>query len=471
MKRSEDTGSTLYIIGITIVATIGGFLFGFDSGAINGTVEGLQKAFSSDTAGTGFSVASILLGCAVGAYFAGRLADKHGRRAIMIISAVLFIISAATTGAAHSIIEFIIARLVTGLGIGAVSILAPIYISEIAPADKRGTLTSIQQTAIIVGLFMAFVSNYLIARAAGSAVNDLWLGFAAWRWMFWMELVPSTVFLIGLLFIPETPRYYVLKGQNDKAKKVLTRLFGPATVDNKIKEIAASIGSSPKLSDLWDAVKKRVKPIVWVGIGLGALQQFVGINVIFYYGAVLWRAVGFTESDALLINIISAAVSIIAVGITLLIIDKVGRKPILWIGSAGMTVTLIILAVAFSTATTGADGILRLSSAMGILALIAANVYVFFFNGTWGPVMWVMLGEMFPNQLRGSGLAVSGTSQWLSNFIVTMTFPILLTTIGLTGAYSIYAAFGLISLIFVLALIPETKGKELEEMDALWNAK
>lgn len=471
MKRSEDTGSTLYIIGITIVATIGGFLFGFDSGAINGTVEGLQKAFSSDTAGTGFSVASILLGCAVGAYFAGRLADKHGRRAIMIISAVLFIISAATTGAAHSIIEFIIARLVTGLGIGAVSILAPIYISEIAPADKRGTLTSIQQTAIIVGLFMAFVSNYLIARAAGSAVNDLWLGFAAWRWMFWMELIPSTVFLIGLLFIPETPRYYVLKGQNDKAKKVLTRLFGSATVDNKIKEIAASIGSSPKLSDLWDAVKKRVKPIVWVGIGLGALQQFVGINVIFYYGAVLWRAVGFTESDALLINIISAAVSIIAVGITLLIIDKVGRKPILWIGSAGMTVTLIILAVAFSTATTGADGILRLSSAMGILALIAANVYVFFFNGTWGPVMWVMLGEMFPNQLRGSGLAVSGTSQWLSNFIVTMTFPILLTTIGLTGAYSIYAAFGLISLIFVLALIPETKGKELEEMDALWNAK
>lgn len=205
-----------------------------------------------------------------------------------------------------------------------------------------------------------------------------------------------------------------------------------------------------------------------MGIGLGALQQLVGINVIFYYGAVLWRAVGFTESDALLINIISAGVSIIAVGITLLIVDKVGRKPIMWIGSAGMTITLVILAYAFSTATTGADGGLSLSSSMGIVALIAANVYVFFFNGTWGPVMWVLLGEMFPNQLRGSGLAVSGTSQWLGNFAVTMTFPILLATIGLTGAYSIYAAFALVSLVFVLLLIPETKGKELEEMDALW---
>lgn len=471
MKIHEDSGSPLYIIGITIVATIGGFLFGFDSGAINGTVEGLQKAFNSDTAGTGFSVASILLGCAVGAYFAGRLADKYGRRSIMIISAILFIISAAATGAANSVTEFVIARLITGLGIGAVSILAPIYISEIAPANKRGMLTSLQQTAIIVGLFIAFVSNYLIAGAAGSAVNNFWFGIAAWRWMFWMELIPSTIFLVGLLFIPETPRYYVLVGQNDKAKKVLTRLFGSITVENKIREIAASIGSRPRLSDLWDSVRKRLKPIVWVGIGLGALQQFVGINVIFYYGAVLWRAVGFTENDALLINIISAGVSIIAVGITLAIIDKVGRKPMLWIGSAGMTITLVILAYVFSTATMGADGVLKLSSGMGIVALIAANVYVFFFNGTWGPVMWVMLGEMFPNQLRGSGLAVSGTSQWLSNFIVTMTFPILLTTIGLTGAYSIYAAFGLISLIFVLALIPETKGKELEEMDVLWGEK
>lgn len=468
MEEHEAKGSTLYLVGITIVATIGGFLFGFDSGAINGTVEGLQTAFQSNSAGTGFSVASILLGCAVGAYFAGRLADHYGRRSIMIVSSVLFIISAFATGAAHSVLEFVIARLVTGLAIGAVSVLGPIYISEIAPANKRGMLTSLQQTAIIVGLFMAFISNFLIAKSAGSATNSFWLGAEAWRWMFWMELIPSAIFLIGLLFIPETPRFYVLKGKNNKARDVLIKVLGPIDIDKKVAEIAASMGSRPRISDLWDSVKKRVKPIVWVGIGLGALQQLVGINVIFYYGAVLWRAVGFTESDALLINIISAGVSIIAVGITLLIVDKVGRKPIMWIGSAGMTVTLVILAYAFSTATTGADGGLSLSSSMGIVALIAANVYVFFFNGTWGPVMWVLLGEMFPNQLRGSGLAVSGTSQWLGNFAVTMTFPILLATIGLTGAYSIYAAFALVSLVFVLLLIPETKGKELEEMDALW---
>lgn len=470
MARHEGSGATLFILGITVVATIGGFLFGFDSGVINGTVEGLQAAFHSDSVGVGFSVASILLGCAVGAYFAGRLADRFGRRTIMIASSILFIISALATGAAQSATEFIIARLITGLAIGAVSVLAPVYISEIAPANRRGMLASLQQTAIIVGLFMSFVSNFLIAKEASSAIGDLWFGIVAWRWMFWMEVIPAVAFLIGLLFIPESPRYLVLNGQRERAKTVLSRLYGSENADEKVNEIAASVGARPRLADLWDSVKKRVKPIVWVGIGLAVLQQVVGINVIFYYGAVLWRAVGFTESDALLINIVSGAVSIVAVIITLLLIDKIGRKPLLWIGSVGMTITLAILAYAFSTATMGPNGLI-LSSTMGIVALIAANVYVFFFNGTWGPVMWVMLSEMFPNQIRGSGLAVSGVGQWVANFAVTMTFPILLATIGLAGAYSIYAAFGLVSLIFVLLLVPETKGKELEDMDALWKAE
>ncbi len=467
-KTASDSRSTFFISLITVIAALGGFLFGFDSGVINGTVKGIQAAFHSSTVGTGFSVASILLCCAVGAFFAGRLADNFGRRTIMIFSAILFIISAAGTGLSQTTTQFVIARLVAGLAIGAVSILAPAYISEIAPADLRGRLTSLQQVAIIVGLFLAFVSNYLIANAAGSAQSPFWFNIFAWRWMFWMELIPSIIFLIGLIFIPESPRYYVVINKKDEALNVLTRLYGMKEAREKIGDIAKSIANKPRLIDLWDSARKRIKPIVWVGLVLAILQQFVGINVIFYYGAVLWKAVGFTESDALLINIISGAVSIVAVIITLVVIDKIGRKPLLWIGSTGMTIMLGILAYAFSTATTGAGGGLQLSADMGVVALVAANVYVFFFNGTWGPVMWVMLGEMFPNQIRGSGLAVSGVGQWLANFGVTITFPILLTSIGLEGAYSIYAAFALLSLIFVITLIPETKGKELEDMDLLW---
>jgi sugar porter (SP) family MFS transporter len=468
MNKTASSRSTFFIALITIVATLGGFLFGFDSGVINGTVKGIQAAFHSSSVGTGFSVASILLGCAAGAFFAGRLADQFGRRTVMVFSAILFLISAAGTGLSQSTAEFVIARLVAGLAIGAVSILAPAYISEIAPADLRGRLTSLQQVAIIVGLFLAFVSNYLIANAAGSAQSPFWFHIVAWRWMFWMELIPSIIFLIGLIFIPESPRYYVVINKRDEALDVLTRLYGMEEARGKIGEIAESIGEKPRLTDLWDSARKKIRPIVWVGLALAILQQFVGINVIFYYGAVLWKAVGFTESNALLINIITGAVSIVAVIITLIVIDKIGRKPLLWIGSTGMTITLGVLAYAFSTATLGANGGLHLSAIMGVVALVAANAYVFFFNGTWGPVMWVMLGEMFPNQIRGSGLAVSGLAQWLANFGVTITFPILLATIGLEWTYSIYAAFGLLSLIFVITLIPETKGKELEEMDLLW---
>jgi SP family sugar:H+ symporter-like MFS transporter len=286
--------------------------------------------------------------------------------------------------------------------------------------------------------------------------------------MFWIELIPSIVFLVGLLFIPESPRYFVVSNQRDKALNVLTRLYGMKEARQKIEVITESIEDKPRLSDLWDSVAGRIRPIVWVGLGLAILQQFVGINVIFYYGAVLWKSVGFTESDALLINIISGAVSIVAVIITLAVIDRIGRKPLLWIGSVGMTLMLIILAYAFSTVALGSGGGLHLSATMGIVALVAANAYVFFFNGTWGPVMWVMLGEMFPNQIRGSGLAVSGLAQWLANFGVTITFPILLATIGLEGAYGIYAFFAFLSLIFVLQLVPETKGRELEDMDLLW---
>jgi len=455
----------VYIFIICCIAAIGGFLFGFDSGVINGTVDGLQSAFDSDSVGTGFNVASILLGAAVGAFFAGRLADLYGRRTILLVAAAFFLISAWGSGVAESSLEFVIYRILGGIAVGAASVMTPAYISEIAPSRVRGRLATIQQVAIISGLFVSFLSNYLLAQIAGSSVSALWLDFAAWRWMFWIEILPAAFFLSALLFIPESPRYLISAGKEDKARKVLALTYAESELEAKVVEIKETLSSShkPQLSDVINRATGKIHSIVWVGIGLAVFQQLVGINVVFYYGAVLWQSVGFSENDALLINVISGAVSIGACLIAISLIDRIGRKPLLWGGSVGMAVTLAILSYAFSTASM-VDGALSLTDDMGLVALLSANAYVLFFNVSWGPVMWVMLGEMFPNQMRGSGLAIAGLFQWLANFAITMTFPILLASVGLTGAYGFYALCAVISTFFVIKFVKETKGRELEAM-------
>lgn len=462
---NEHAGNTRFIILIVSVATLGGFLFGFDSGVINGTVDGLQKAFDSTNIGTGFNVASMLLGCAVGAFVAGRLSDTIGRRAVLLIAAMLFIISAWGSGIAGDALVFVIARILGGLAVGAASVIAPAYISEVAPADRRGRLSSIQQVMIIIGLFAAFLSNYFLAEFAGGSQQLVWGGYEAWRWMFWVELVPAAAFLLLLFFIPESPRYLVAKGRDEEAQKVLSSLFGSAGTAAKLKEIQESLAGDvqPRLSDLVSKQTGRIRKIVWVGIGLATFQQFVGINIVFYYGAVLWQAVGFTENDALKINILSGALSIGAVFAAIMLIDRIGRKPLLLIGSAGMAIGLTVMAFAFASGSL-VDGELVLSDGAGIAALLAANAYVVAFNFSWGPVMWVMLGEMFPNQIRGSGLAVSGFAQWVANFLIIMSFPWLLNNVGLPITYGFYAAAALISAIFVAKMVSETAGKELEEM-------
>ena len=468
LERSTSGENTGLIILISCVATIGGFLFGFDSGVINGTVDGLKAAFGSDAAVTGFNVASMLLGCAVGAWFAGTLADRYGRRTMMLWAAVFFIISAWGSGIATSSMEFVVYRIIGGFAVGAASVMSPAYISEVAPARYRGRLATVQQIAIISGLFASFLSNYLLAKVATSSLAPLWLGYEAWRWMFWIELAPAALFLVALCFIPESPRYLVARGLRERAGAVLARLYGANEGGRKLGEIEASLAADqhrPRLSDLISKTTGKIRPIVWVGVGLATFQQLVGINVVFYYGAVLWQAVGFSEQDALLINVLSGALSIGACIVTVLLIDKIGRKPLLWVGSAGMAVSLALVAFAFASGSLDAAGKLQMSGNMGVLALVAANVYVIFFNVSWGPVMWVMLGEMFPNQIRGSGLAVAGLAQWGSNFLITWTFPMLLAGIGLAAAYGLYAAAALVSVFFVLKFVHETKGKELEQME------
>src|ERR1700728_3933593 len=450
LSDQRDASINLPLIAAIVgVATIGGFMFGYDSGVINGTQEGLKSTFILSEAWLGITVSALLPGCAVGAFVAGRSADRWGRRRVMLAAAALFILSALASGAAASAVMMIVARFFAGVGVGAASVLSPAYISEVTPASMRGRLSSVQQVMII----------------AGRTTDVLWLGYAAWRWMFWMQVIPASIFLLTLLFIPESPRYLVARGRPEEALGVLTRLFGSTAAATKTLEIKGSLAAdhTPRLSDLIDRSTGRWRRIVWVGIGLATFQQLVGINVVFYYGAVLWQAVGFSEADSLKINILSGSLSIAACLAAIFVIDRIGRKPLLLIGSIGMALTLGILTIAFATGDLTSNT-LHLAPKVGVLALISANLYVVFFNGSWGPVMWVMLGEMFPNQIRGSGLAVSGAAQWIANFLISVSFPWLAKFIGLPITYVFYTACAFISIFFVLKMVHETRGTELEDM-------
>jgi SP family sugar:H+ symporter-like MFS transporter len=462
---ANSAGAMAYIIFISAIAAIGGFLFGFDSGVINGTVTALGKAFNSDAVATGFNVASVLLGCAVGALCAGPAADKYGRKPVMLLTALVFAISAWGSGDADTASAFIWYRLLGGLGIGAASVLAPAYISEVAPPAFRGRLATLQQLAIVLGLFMAFVSNYLIAAAAGGAEAVFWLELPAWRWMFWMELVPSVLFLLGVLLIPESPRFLVAQGRVAEANQVFSRIC-PGDEAAQIERVQQSLAGDQKPGFVDFLVKgtSKIQPIIWVGIALSVFQQFVGINVVFYYGAELWQAAGFDESQSLFINVLAGTTNIVSTFVAIALIDKVGRKPLLLVGSIGMFVTLAVLTVIFGTAGLDAAGKLMLSDSTGTVALITANLFVVFFGISWGPVVWVLLGEMFNNRIRGAALAVAASAQWIANFAITMTFPIMLSSVGLAGAYGFYAFSALVSIFFVVRYVTETRGKQLEEM-------
>ncbi len=462
---AQENTSVLYVFFISAVAAIGGFLFGFDSGVINGTVSALSNAFNADDIGTGFNVASVLLGCAVGALAAGPIADRAGRKPIMIITALIFAISAYGSGIADSSAEFIFYRLIGGLGIGAASVLAPAYIAEVAPAAIRGRLATLQQLAIVLGLFAAFLSNYVIASVSGGAEAQFLLEIAAWRWMFWVELIPATLFFVGVLFIPESPRYLVAQGKPHLAEAIFKRIT-KGTEALQIKAVQDSLKGEkkPSLSDLFIDGSKTIHPIIWVGITLSVFQQFVGINVVFYYGAQLWQAAGFDESQSLFINVLAGTTNIISTFIAIALVDKIGRKPLLLFGSIGMFVSLGSLTYIFGTAGLDESGQLALTDSMGTLALVMANFFVVCFGASWGPVVWVLLGEMFNNRIRGAALAVAASAQWIANFTITMTFPILLGSIGLSGAYGLYALSALISVFFVVKYVKETRGASLEQM-------
>lgn len=474
MSTMDTTGdglgqrATARVVLISAAAALGGFLFGFDTAVINGAVDAVRGGFALDAAQIGFAVSCALLGSAVGAWYAGMLANRFGRVRTMQVAAVLLVASALGSGLVTAVWDLILWRLVGGIGVGVASVIAPTYIAEVSPAHIRGRLGSMQQLAIVLGIFAALLSDAWLAGVAGGAAQPLWFGLAAWRWMFLVATLPALVYGTLVLGVPESPRHLVAKGRIDEAREVLRKVLNmhsETALDNKLRDIEDSLRAEhkPRLRDLCGKTAGLL-PVVWIGILLSVFQQFVGINVIFYYSSTLWHSVGFSEADSFTITVVTSIVNVLVTLVAIALVDKIGRKPLLVIGSAGMAITLAMMAWCFSQAT-GSGATLSLPGATGVVALVAANAYVVFFGVSWGPVVWVLLGEMFPNRIRATALAVAAAAQWLANFAITSTFPAL-AELGLSFAYGLYAGFALLSLLFVLAGVRETKGIELEDMRA-----
>ena len=466
-----DTGIHNYrtgrVVGLAGTAALGGFLFGFDSAVINGAAPAIKSTFGLSSLALGFTVSIALIGSAIGAWFAGLLAEKYGRRRVMLIAATLFITAALGQAFPFGIADLLMWRFIGGAGIGVASVMAPMYIAEIAPAQLRGRLASMQQLAIVLGIFATGISNYLILEAAGGdSTNDWLFGIAAWQWMFLVMLVPAFVYGGLALRLPESPRYLVEIGKYDEADAVLKQVYTDGT-EKLLNDIKASLDSEhrPKLGDL-RGKRFGLLPIVWVGIILSALQQFVGINAVFYYSNTIWEAVGFSEDQAFQTSLITTGVNVAFTLVAIALVDKVGRKPLLLVGSAGMVAMLAILTYVFGTAPVGPDGNPVLADGPDFVALLAFNAYVAFFAATWGPVVWVLLGEMFPNRIRAAALALATAAQWLANWIVSTAFPPL-ANISLGLAYSIFTIMAALSIPFVWRHIRETKGVELEKVNAL----
>lgn len=459
------------VVGLAIAGAVGGFLFGFDSSVVNGAVDAIQGDFKLGDTLTGFAVAIALLGCAVGAFMAGKIADARGRIPAMKLGAALFLISALGTGLAFNVIDLIFWRLVGGLGIGLASVIAPAYISEISPRRHRGRLASLQQLAITIGIFAALLSDALFANAAGGAAQELWLGLAAWRWMFLAGVVPAIAYGWIAFVLPESPRFLVVQGKEEEAAKVFATIAPDDDTERSIREIKEAVKEDSLSARKGSLRGKRLglMPVVWIGIILSVLQQFVGINVIFYYSTTLWQAVGFQEKDSLTISVVTAVVNILVTLVAIALVDRIGRRPILLTGSIGMAVSLGTMALAFSAASgTGSD--ITLTGAWGPIALVAANVFVVSFGASWGPLVWVLLGEIFPSRIRARALGLAAAAQWVANFLITLTFPAMAAA-SLPLTYGMYALFAAASFFFVMFKIPETNGMSLEQAETLFVKK
>ncbi|MFF4187367.1 sugar porter family MFS transporter [Streptomyces sp. NPDC001691] len=450
-----------HVIFITAAAAMGGFLFGYDSSVINGAVEAIRDRYSIGSGTLAQVIAIALIGCAIGAATAGRIADRIGRIRCMQIAAVLFTISAVGSALPFALWDLAFWRIIGGFAIGMASVIGPAYIAEVAPPAYRGRLGSFQQAAIVIGIAISQLVNWGILNAAGGEQRGKIIGLEAWQVMLGVMVIPALLYGLLSFAIPESPRFLISVGRDAAAKKVLADVEGKdVDLDARVAEIEHAMRSEHKstFKDLLGS-KWGFLPIVWVGIGLSVFQQLVGINVAFYYSSTLWQSVGIDPSSSFFYSFTTSIINIIGTVIAMVLVDRVGRKPLALTGSIGMAAALAVEAWAFSAHLV--DG--KLPNTQGVVALIAAHVFVLFFALSWGVVVWVFLGEMFPNRIRAAALGVAAAAQWIANWAITASFPSL-SDWNLSGTYIIYAVFAALSIPFVLKYVKETKGKALEEM-------
>ncbi|MGW7022115.1 sugar porter family MFS transporter [Streptomyces decoyicus] len=450
-----------HVIFITAAAAMGGFLFGYDSSVINGAVEAIRSRYDIGSALLAQVIAIALIGCAIGAATAGRIADRIGRIRVMQIASVLFTVSAVGSALPFALWDLAFWRIIGGFAIGMASVIGPAYIAEVSPSAYRGRLGSFQQAAIVVGIAVSQLVNWGILNLADGDQRGKIAGLEAWQWMLGVMVVPAVLYGLLSFAIPESPRYLISVGKVSRAKEVLAEVEGHSVnLDTRVTEIQDAMRREHK-SSFKDLLGSRMGflPIVWVGIGLSVFQQLVGINVAFYYSSALWQSVGIDPSASFFYSFTTSIINIIGTVIAMLFVDKIGRRPLALIGSAGMAISLALEAWAFSAKTAAGT----LPPTEGTVALIAAHVFVLFFALSWGVVVWVFLGEMFPNKIRAAALGVAACAQWIANWAITASFPSL-SDWNLSGTYVIYAVFALLSIPFVLKFVKETKGKALEEM-------
>ncbi|MER5666880.1 sugar porter family MFS transporter [Streptomyces mirabilis] len=450
-----------HVIFIAAAAAMGGFLFGYDSAVINGAVEAIRSRYDIGSATLAQVIAIALIGCAIGAATAGRIADRIGRIRCMQISAVLFTVSAVGSALPFALWDLAFWRIIGGFAIGMASVIGPAYIAEVSPAAYRGRLGSFQQAAIVVGIAISQLVNWGILNAAGGDQRGKLMGLEAWQVMLGVMVVPAALYGLLSFAIPESPRFLISVGKEDRAREVLKEVEGDKIdLTARVAEIEHAMKSEHK-STFKDLLGGSFffKPIVWVGIGLSVFQQFVGINVAFYYSSTLWQSVGVDPSESFFYSFTTSIINIIGTVIAMIFVDRIGRKPLALIGSVGMVIGLGLEAWAFSYNLV--DG--KLPATQGWVALIAAHVFVLFFALSWGVVVWVFLGEMFPNRIRAAALGVAASAQWIANWAITASFPSLADW-NLSATYVIYTIFAALSIPFVLKYVKETKGKTLEEM-------
>ncbi|MFF3892126.1 sugar porter family MFS transporter [Streptomyces sp. NPDC001812] len=452
-----------HVVFVAASAAMGGFLFGYDSAVINGAVEGIRGRFDVGAATLGAVIAIALLGAAAGAMLAGRLADRVGRLRVMRLAALLFLASSIGSMLPFTAWDLSFWRIVGGVAIGMASVIGPTYIAEVAPTAYRGRLVSFQQAAVVLGIAVSQLVNWMVLTLADGDQRGSLLGLEAWQVMLGIAAVPAVVYGVLALRIPESPRYLISVGRTGEAKDVLRALEGAQIdLDARVAEIELAVRSdkAPRFKDLRG--RFGLLPIVWVGVGLSVFQQFVGINVIFYYSSSLWQSVGIDPSSSFFYSFTTSVINIVGTVIAMVLIDRIGRKPLASIGSAGMAVSLAAVAWAFSHKTGTGDSI-SLPDTQAAVALVAAHTFVLFFAMSLGVAVWVLLGEMFPSRIRAAALGVAACAQWIANWLVTATFPSM-SEWNLSGSYVIYAIFATLAVPFILTWVPETKGRTLEEM-------